>query len=125
MVSKEQIVVALNLCLLWVLAVTTAYFLGLELHWFVVLLSLLFLILGWLVLFRGFQIIRLCFPFVLASKEDLPAYNKERFSRILGIPTVALSYVILFVSAGVLMLLPLLGIAIALQVAILYVYAVS
>ena len=115
----------LILGLSWAIAVTTVYFLGLDLHWFVVLLSLLFLILGWMVLFRGFQILRLSFPFVLVSKEDLPAYNKERFSLLLGIPVLALSYVTLFISVGIFMLLPIVGIAIVLTVATLYAYASS
>ena len=125
MASKGQMMVALVIILLWAIAIITAYVLDLDLHWFVVLLSLLFLILGWMVLFRGFQIIRLCFPFILASKEDLPAYDKERFSRVLGIPVLALSYVTIFVSVSIFMLLPIVGIVIVLNVSLLYAYATS
>ena len=130
MFIKERRKVALFLCLLWVVIAAVSFYLieftgifdqdlfrGQGTSWMGILFSLLILILG-LVIFFGQ--IRILFPFIFFSKEDLSAYNIEKISSFLGILMIVFSYVMTFATIGGVAFWMLLIIAVAIEVLALY-----
>ena len=105
----------------WAIAIVTALLLydvyGLDLYWYTILLSLLFMIAGQII---SFGQIRIFFPFILFSKEDMSKYDVERISFFLGALTAILSCTILFISMSTSVLWIIVGVAIAIEGGAIY-----
>jgi len=130
MFVKERKKAALILCMLWAIVAAVSFYLiefteilgqdlfrGQETFWFMIVCSLLIFILG-LVIFFGQ--IKIFFPFIFFSKEDMLRYNVEKISFLLGILMVVTSYVLVFVIIGIFMLLVVLPIILAIEILSLY-----
>jgi len=94
--------VALAIGALWAAWVVASFYFfseiqGQNMFWFDVFVSLLLMI-GGLAVFFGH--VRIFFPFIFMSKEELSQYNMERVSFTLGILIAFISYPLIFLTMG-------------------------
>ena len=100
MFIKERWRIAFALGLLWAMCIAISFYLipdmsGKNLLPGYAITSLFFICFGLIALFGE---VRIFFPFIFMSKEDLLEYNVERISYALGVLTMAMAYAIIFLT---------------------------
>ncbi|MDR3074512.1 MAG: hypothetical protein LBU30_00540 [Candidatus Methanoplasma sp.] len=121
MVAKGQKRTALVLGLVWAAMAAIAYTIseiyGLNLYWYTPFYSLLLILAGLII---SFGHIRIFFPFIFMSTEDLSGYNVEKIASVLGILIAVLSYLLLFISMNAFVLWMIIIVCITVEILATY-----
>jgi hypothetical protein len=128
-IKKERWMVALALCLLWIIAAILSNNLIPDTYGqidfiIIALFSLILFIVGMVAFFGRIRVFfLLSYPAILFYSEiDTSKYNIEKASFVLGILTAVFSYVLLFILLGNLMMAIMIIVTVAFVIGLIYVF---